>query len=272
MTLALWRMVQSEDPEPKPDQGAFDLGMVSLNSTRGVLAGTAMSLYCRWLELDKPIPRLLPPLLRRFASDPVLGVRVSILNRLPFLVHRDPELGWALFGDTFREQQGVLWVEAEGLLYYNYRHSFDRVGPLLARISNEAPEVAGETYGRIATLSYLADHLVTDEPRFLALATNDPIRQGIAQVLAANLGNRSTAVKCRATLVEMLQDPECSTAAVAALGRKMGFVQVVGEELWALSAGRLEGMRKTGCSGRGARRDAVLDRNGPGSARNSQRG
>jgi hypothetical protein len=214
-------MVNSEDPEPKPDQNKFDLSMVSLNSTRGVLAGAAMSLYCRWLELHRPIPRLLPPLLRRFASDLALGVRVSILNRLPFLVHHDPGLGWALFGEAFREPQGVLWVEAERLLYYNYRHSFERVAPLLARIGNEAPEVAGHTLGRLATLSYLAGHPVTDDRHLSALATTDSIREGITQVLAANLDSYSTRAKCRTALIAMLHEPESSRAAVVALGRAM---------------------------------------------------
>ncbi len=180
-----------------------------------------MKLLCRAVELEKAIPRLLVYLIRRFASDPSLGVRASILERLAFVAHHRPELGWGILADSFRNAQGKLWGEAERLLYYQYRDSFDRVKPLLERMIKEAPDVAGGTCGRIATLSYLAGHTVTDGAPFLSLATNDPIRQSVAEVLCANLGHGAVGAKCRSTLIEMLQVPELASAAIIALARAM---------------------------------------------------
>lgn len=242
LVLALWRITTSEDPEPKPDEEAADFGMVAYNSTRGITARSATSLYCRWLKLEKPIPRLLPYLLRRCASDRSLGVRVSILDRLPFVVHHSPDLGWRLFDTCFREPQGKLWLEAERLLYYHYRGSFEVVKPLIDRMRKEALDVAGEAYGRIATLCYLAGHSVIDDRPLFSLATNDSISQGIAQVLCANLVHTGVAEKCRATLIEMLKIAETSTAALAALGRRMASEHADGPvdpELVLLSVGAM---------------------------------
>jgi len=242
LILALWRVATSEDPEPKPDEEAADFGMVAFNSTRGVTARSAMSLYCRWIKLGHPIPRLLPHLLLRCASDPSLGVRVSILDRLPFVVHHSPDLGWSLFDACFREPQGKLWLEAERLLYYHYRSSFEVVKPLIERMHNEALDVAGEAYGRITTLCYLAGHAVADNRPLLSLATSDSINQGIAQVLCANLRHAPVAEKCRATLIEMLQIAEASTAALVALGRQMASEHADGPvdpELVLLSVGAM---------------------------------
>jgi hypothetical protein len=242
LVLSLWRVTTSNDPEPKADEEAADFGMVACNSTRGITARSAMSLYCRWLKLGKPIPRLLPYLLRRCASDPSLGVRVSILERLPFVVHHCPELGWTLFHACFREPQGKLWLEAERLFYYQYRGAFEVVKPLLQRMHSEALDVAGEAYGRIATLCYLAGHAIVDDGPLLSLATNDSISQGIAQVLCANLGHTGVAEKCRATLVEMLKVAQASAAAQAALGRRMASEHADGPvdpELVLLSVGAM---------------------------------
>lgn len=221
LALALWRMVNSQDPEARPDEDDADFGMVSLNSVRGIVAGSAMTLLCRALKLEKPIPRLLPHLIRRLAIDSSLGVRASILSRIDFATHHSPDFGWTVFNDCFRGAQGKLWGDAEPLLYYQYRDSFDRVKPLLERLYKEAPEVAGDTYGRIATLAYLTGHTVTGGAPFLSLATNDSIRQSVAEVLCANLGKSAVGKMCRATLLEMLQIAELSSAAINALGRAM---------------------------------------------------
>ena len=167
---------------------------------------------------------------------------MSILERLPFVVHHSPDLGWRLFDACFREPQGKLWLEAERLLYYHYRSSFEVVKPLIDRMRKEALDVAGEAYGRIATLCYLAGHSVIDDRPLLSLATNDSISQGIAQVLCANLVHTGVAEKCRATLIEMLQIAETSTAALAALGRRMASEHADGPvdpELVLLSVGAM---------------------------------
>ena len=116
---------------------ARDLASLASNATRGVAAESAMILCNRLVEKELSLPELLPPLLRRFARDRNVAVRVSILRRLPYLMHKRPELGWQLLEDAFREPQTHLWAHAERCFYYEYRDHFDRVQHYLDRLLHE---------------------------------------------------------------------------------------------------------------------------------------
>lgn len=104
------------------------------------------------------LPELLPPTLRRFASNEHPAIRALILRRLPYLQSQNPELGWELFHLAIRDAVG-LWQSAEHCLYCAYHGQFEKVAPLLERIRREGSKEDMETWGRISSLSALTGHI-----------------------------------------------------------------------------------------------------------------
>lgn len=104
------------------------------NTARVAAAQAAMLLANKLLESDQTIPELLPFLLRHFARDPVMSVRIAILGRLPYFMYKQPDVGWQLLADVFREPQTKLWEHAEKCLYHQYHQHFELVQPYLDRI------------------------------------------------------------------------------------------------------------------------------------------
>lgn len=209
LTFLLLLLLRSKSPDSQQDIDDGDVLLnQSLNSIRGVVAGSAMRLCNRLLEKDQTLPELLPPLLARFTRDPAKSVRVSILQHLPYLMHKQPDLGWRLFNDIFQEPQSHLWTHAERCLYYQYRHHFEKVKPYLDRLFQEGQEEAGDTWGRITTLACLAGY-VDREQLFTSLKTaNTKVRKGAAEVFSANINRREHAGVCHLGLLVMLQDGE----------------------------------------------------------------
>ncbi|MEO0926743.1 MAG: hypothetical protein AAFY63_12825 [Cyanobacteria bacterium J06643_13] len=163
-----------------------DLLTKAINSVRGVASGAAIILCNRLLEQEKPIPELLPHLLRHFSQDSTIFVRAPIVARLPYLIHKSPELGWQLLEDCFVNSEPKLWQYVERCLYYEYRDSFSLVKPYLDRLFNEAMEEAGDTWGRISALASLAGH-ISQEELFQNLAcANSKAWKGVAEVFVAN--------------------------------------------------------------------------------------
>jgi hypothetical protein len=180
------------------------------NSTRGVVAKSAMRLCNRLLEKDQPLPELLPYLLNHFARDLAIYARIPILEQLPFLMYKHPDLGWQLLADIFQEPQPRLWKHAERCLYYQYRDHFHQVAPYLDRLLHEGKEEAGDTWGRISTLASLAGH-ISQEALFEALTTeNDEAWKGAAQVFTANLDRREHTATCHSGLITVLSHENLS--------------------------------------------------------------
>ncbi|HYR10708.1 MAG TPA: ATP-binding protein [Longimicrobium sp.] len=214
-----------ESPNPDGTLG-HDPGMEALNSTRGKAAFAAVLLAAGLAEAERDIPEALAALLLQFARDPRPGVRWAVLRGLPPLTHSRPELAWQLL-DTATEWAGSeVWEAAETSLYYNYHRHFDRVGPILERIRGSALEAAGSVYGRIGTLSWLSGHL-DDESLYGCLADAPAsVWSGVAEVLAANVGDSAQSARCEDGLVRLLTSkgaPESVGNQVeAAIGRGKG--------------------------------------------------
>lgn len=197
LVFQLFRLLRHLDPEEERQrifsqnkQGitAQDLMTDAINSVRGIASGSAISLYNQLLKKEIEPPELLFPLLRHYARDPVGAVRAAILYHLPFLTSKRHALGWQLFHDIFREPQTHLWPLAEKHLYYQYHEYFEEVAPYLNRMLSEAPDEAGEAWGRIATLALLSGH-IEEGDLFQRLESMNLTGAwlGTAQVFAANL-------------------------------------------------------------------------------------
>ncbi|MEW6220935.1 MAG: hypothetical protein AB1634_15575 [Thermodesulfobacteriota bacterium] len=151
-----------------------------------------------------PLPELLPGLLRRLARDPVPAVRAAVLQGLPYLLHRQPALGWQLLGDAFREPQTDLWRHAERTLYYQIRDQFAQVRPCLDRIRTEAIDNAGETWGRLSALACLEGHLPLASLLESLPSLPGSAWKGVAAVFAANLDKRDMIAVCQEGLLGLL--------------------------------------------------------------------
>jgi hypothetical protein len=190
-----------------------DLDSIAINSTRGVAAKSAMTLCNRLLEKEQSLPEWLPFLLRYFARDSAIYVRVPVLEQLPFLMYKQPDLGWQLLADVFQEPQPHLWKYAERCFYYQYQEHFDRVEPYLNRLLHEGMEEAGDTWGRISTLASLARHL-SQEQLFDTLAKNNTHAwRGAVQVFGANLNRQEHTSICHSGMVTVLRHENLSDEA-----------------------------------------------------------
>jgi hypothetical protein len=129
------------------------INMISENITEAL-----MILVNSFQERDITLPELLPPTLRRFASNEHPAIRALILRRLPYLQSKNPELGWELFHLAMQDAVG-LWQSAERCLYYAYHDHFEKVAPSLERICREGSKKEMETWGRISALSALTGHI-----------------------------------------------------------------------------------------------------------------
>jgi hypothetical protein len=213
--LLFWACSKVPDDERDSiSDNESDLVSRALNSTRGVIAKSAMKLCNRLLEKDQSLPELLPYLLHRFAHDSAIYARIPILEQLPFLLYKQPDFGWRLLSDVFQEPQPRLWKYAEQCLYYQYRDHFHQVAPYLDRLLVEGREEAGDTWGRISTLASLAGY-IRQEALFEALTTaNDEAWKGAAQVFTANFDRREHTTTCHSGLITILNHESLSDEAV----------------------------------------------------------
>lgn len=175
----------------------------SLNHVHGSAAGSAFTLWQQVHSSGVKQPELIEDLLERCARHSNRAAGVALLRRLPYLVQENPELEWHLFDLIMEDAPVFFWPVTEQTLYHNYYEDFDRVEHYLNRIENEALDEAGETYGRIMTLSHLADH-VSQDGLFDKLETvNASARKGAAQVFTANFDSQQGA--CISGAIRLLQ-------------------------------------------------------------------
>ena len=161
-------------------------------------------------------PELLTPLLRRLASDPVASVRAGILRDLPYLVHKQPDLGWDLLGRCLTAPHAALWDLAGETFYYQMRDRIDRVAPYLDRMLVEAPGMADATWSRLSSLAVLEGKMAGDD-LFRTLSTLDrpALWQGAASVFSVNIGEKALAPVCRAGILRILDGTQAEGAILA---------------------------------------------------------
>lgn len=178
----------------------------SLNHVHGSASGSAIKLWQQIHSTGERQPELMEDLLEWCANHSNPAARVAILRRLPYLVQENPDLGWRLFDFVLEDAPSFFWPIAEQTLYHNYYQDFGRVKHYLNLIENEALDEAGETYGRILTLSHLAGH-VSQDTLFEKLETTDSsVRKGAAQVFTANLGSQRRTCTSGATRLLQFED------------------------------------------------------------------
>jgi ATPase family associated with various cellular activities (AAA) len=212
--LLFWVLSNEEDEYASLADNPKELVSKSFNSTRGVVAKSTVSLHNRLLENAQPIPELLLYLLEGFTRDPAIYARLPVLMQLPFLMYKQPDLGWRLLANIFQEPQPHLWKHAERCLYYQYRDHFDRVAPYLTRLMSEGLEEAGDSWGRISTLATLAGQMSQQE-LFESLSTaSSSAWEGAAQVFVANLERREDTEACHSGLVAILRHENLSSEVI----------------------------------------------------------
>lgn len=189
-------------------------------NNKSVAAESAIKLCNRLLEKEQPVPEMLLLLLPQAARDTAIYVRIPILQRLPFLMYKNPDLGWQLLADIFKEPQPHLWKYTEQCFYYQYRNNFEQVAPYLNRLLHEGMEEAGGIWGRISTLSSLAGHL-SQEELFQTLETtnSNDAWKGATQVFTANLDLQEHTAKCISGLTTILHHEDLSEEIIGEVNR-----------------------------------------------------
>jgi hypothetical protein len=122
------------------------------------IAEALMILAEGFQEANVAFPELLLPTLYRFAGHKYSATRAVVLQRLPYLLYKNPEIGWIIFQSAIKDAKG-LWECAERCLYYTYNNNFEKVSSLLSRIYNEGGIEDMETWGRISALAALTGHI-----------------------------------------------------------------------------------------------------------------
>ncbi|MEB3218379.1 MAG: ATP-binding protein [Nostocales cyanobacterium 94392] len=217
--LFFWLYNQfSDDREFRKNNN--DLLSTAINSVHGVAVESAIKLCNKLLEKEQPVPEMLLLLLRHAASDTAIYVRIPVLRNLPFLMYKQPNLGWQLLADIFKESQTHLWKYTERCFYYQYENNFEQVSPYLNRLLDEGMEESGDIWGVISTLSTLARH-ITQEELFAILkkTNNQEAWKGVTQVFVANLALPEHTEKCISGLIIILHQQDLSQEIIREIGR-----------------------------------------------------
>lgn len=211
LSLLLFWLYAKYSSDRKITANNQDIASAALNSIHGVAAQSAITLCNRLLEKEQPVPELLLLLLRNVAGDTAIYVRIPVLQHLPFLMYKKPDLGWQLLADVFKEPQSHLWEYTERCLYYQYQNNFCLVAPYLNRLFHEGMEESSGIWGRISTLASLAGHISQPE-LFEALKNNNSHAAllGITQVFTANLNLQEHTYKCISGLLAVLEHENLS--------------------------------------------------------------
>jgi Caspase domain/ATPase family associated with various cellular activities (AAA) len=205
LSLLLFWLYSKYPEDRKIRENSHDLLTTAINSVHGVAAESAIKLCNRLLEKEQPVPNLLLLLLRHAARDAAIYVRVPVLQSLPFLMYKKPDLGWQLLADVFKEPQPYLWKYTERCFYYQYHNNFDKVAPYLNRLLQEGMEEAGDIWGRLSALASLAGHISQEQLFATLVKTNSNAAwEGVTQVFIANLELKEHTENCITGLINVL--------------------------------------------------------------------
>jgi hypothetical protein len=232
LSLLLFWLYTKYPDDRRIRENSKDLVSTAINSIHGVAAEGAIKLCNRLLEKEQHVPETLVLLLRHVARDAAIYVRLPILQHLPYLMYKNPDLGWQLLADVFKDPQPHLWKYAEQCLYYQYRHHFDRVAPYLNRVAPylnrvapylnhvlEGMEEASEAWGRLSTLASLSGHINQEELFENLGKTNLEAWKGATQVFTANLGLQEHTEKCISGLIAVLRHVHLSEEIIGEIDR-----------------------------------------------------
>jgi hypothetical protein len=231
LSLLLFWLYSKYPDDRQIRENSDDPASTAINSVHGVAAKSAITLCNRLLEKEQPVPEMLFLLLRQAAHDTAIYVRIPVLERLPFLMYKNPDLGWQLLADVFKEPQPHLWEYAEQCLYYQYQNHFDRVSPYLNHLLHEGMEEAGDVWGRLSTLASLAGHINQEELFENLGKTNPEAWKGATQVFTANLDLQEHTAKCISGLIAVLRHENLSEEIIREIDRcfeeetKRSFIQ-----------------------------------------------
>jgi len=208
LIVLIFRLLKIEYNNSREIDSEKSARSASLNHIHGSATGSAVNLWQQMHSREESLPELMEPLLKWCARHSSPAAQAALLRRLPYLVQENPDLGWHLFDLILDDAPGFFWPIAEQTLYYNYYQDFNRVEHYLNRIETEALDEAGKTYGRIMTLSHLADHVSQDDLFEKLEGANASARKGAAQVFTANLDSQRGA--CISGAIRLLQFEDLS--------------------------------------------------------------
>lgn len=210
--------LQARDPEPDRES-SNDALFVAINSTRGRSAEAAITLTDRRVEAGRPLPKLLVEALKRCAADPHPSIRALVLRSLPFLISRQPELGWSLF-DRAIKIDPVPWEQAYNCLYFHYYSEYSRVSRYLALLRTRSDESAASLWSRISALCVLAGHIPLEDFLVELHAINlAEAWSGVTDIFLANLHVPKLKEQCTRGLVEAIVESGHEAAALGKLSR-----------------------------------------------------
>lgn len=187
-------------------KNAKDLLFQGINSSLGKIAGAMIGLANKLLENDRDLPELLVPLISRFIKLEHEPLDSVLLQYLPYFQLKRPEIGWEFFDRITHMASAETWQHAEKCLYYGYRKDFPVVDKYLKKIAKQSLEGTTRIWGRIATLSYLSDH-ISQEELFNQLVAFDKEDAwlGAAEVFSSNIHVAECYMKCLNGLSEIMK-------------------------------------------------------------------
>ena len=217
--LFFWLYNQfSDDREFRKNNN--DLLSTAINSVHGVAIESAIKFCHKLLEKEQPVPEMLLLLLHHAANDTAIYVRIPVLQNLPFLMYKKPDLGWQLLADIFKEPQTHLWKYTERCFYLQYQNNFGQVAPYLNRLLDEGMEESGDIWGVISTLSSLTGHITQEELfKTLKKTNNQEAWKGVIQVFVANLALQEHTDKCICGLITILHHQDLCQEILRQIGR-----------------------------------------------------
>jgi len=205
MAVQFSRLAASASPDHENIDTQSSLVGVGINSARGIAADSIMSICNRNLENGSRITSELDLLLRRYSSDSSMAVRAMVLQHLPFLISKEPVIGWDLLECLSEGASPNLGKHFEQVIYYNYRSNYSKIEKYIEQLSTMADVSSQEVWGRMATLCYL-DEKIPHSSLFSNLGDlTEAQKKGIGQVLIANMGRSNNSEKCLAGLTMLME-------------------------------------------------------------------
>jgi len=201
----LWRLGLNNNPEMNRDDEVRSLIDSGINSPRGVAAESLLIICNDRLEKGKTITEELKQLLIRYAKDPSMVVRASFLQRFPYFLSQKPELGWILIELLVQNSTPRLYKHLEQTLYYQYYLSFDAVKSYLDLLKTCDDKKSAVAWGRLATLSFLSDHLSEEELWQGVYKRHEATKEGMGQVFVANINSSKTSADCIRGLSRLME-------------------------------------------------------------------
>ena len=196
LAFHFWQLSTYSDPLPEKDDEERDLIEIGINSVRGTAIDSLMALCINRIEHNLSISVELEQLLMRYAKDPSMVVRATLLRRLPFFHYLNAELGWKLLKELANKCSSELSKYLEETLYYQYDSNFQDIKPYLELIKSFDNADSDEVWGRLSTLSYLSDHISENELWIGISDSHENVKNGVGQVFVSNLSNPKTTTAC----------------------------------------------------------------------------